>query len=462
MADPISAMITNKKVKDTVESAKSMQDAALAKVQEMASAVGGITGGMSSVLSNAQNVLSNSISGIASSIADSVKAFSEKVNTGLTTTLTDMTKKAGSMISEVSGKTNLGAVSEKLSYVVNNVNASIDSTTLFGKSGNVNDLVMSFSSSQIDKMVSATGLSKITNNSDLTNAVSSISSSLSSMTAAAKSVVGTVTAMPALAVGAVVSTANTATSSLISQVTESVSNLAKTTGIGDVTTLIKDTYDLYSTGRQVYDVVSGKDPTTLVNIASNVNNSFPQIQNILNAATTICKTLNGKSIQNYSANKDLMDLLLYRMSNSGMYGAIQSLMNCTETQQYVDESTYFTLANRLSTVVNNGDVHTASTIQSIVGNSRISNPTTTMYNLGMNIQDTNASARSTYTTLLGSMNVSAQDLFSTSRTSSNGSNMRIYNARNINNFSNSSPNLFRDIMGDSKLATIASAVVSIL
>lgn len=460
--DPIQKLITNLPVKETVASAQAIQSEALSKVKDIIGQSGNLMGGMSSFIANAQNVLSESVSGIVSNITDSVKGFAETVNTGLTTTLTDLSKKSGSMISEIGGKVNAGAVAEKLSFIVNTADNSISSTSIFGKSGAINDLMSNFSSGQLGKMMSATGLSSIVNNSDITNAVSSVSESLSGMTSSAKSIVGDVLAMPNKAVSTITSTVNDTLGGLISQVSNSVSNTAKATGIGDLSTLISDTYALYSQGRAVYDAVSGKDPSMVVGIASKLNNSFPQVQNILNTASTICSAINGKYIQNYAANKDIMDLLLMRMANSGMYGAINQLMNCSDTQQYVTEDTYFTLANQLATSVSNGDVHTASTIHSYAGNSRISNAQSLMYNLAYNIDDNNEDEITEYNSLLSNMKVSSSGLFGTNYVSNTGSSMYVYNANNVRNMYRSSPNLTNVLLGNSTVGKIANGILSIL
>ncbi len=211
-------------------------------------------------------------------------------------------------------------------------------------------------------------------------------------------------------------------------------------------------------GREVYDLITGQHMSMIAGIAREFNNSFPEVQNLLNMASEVCSTINGKNVENYSKNKDLLDLLLYRMANQGMYGAINQLMNCADSQKYITNDTYKVLANRLMSRCSAGDVKTTSTIQQLVGNSKISNAKNAMYTLALNTKDTSAQNVSDYMTLLSNINVSPSSLTGKNYTSKNGSTTYVYSTSNINKLSNNNVNIVDALLGNSNTRKIAKAL----
>lgn len=456
----ITAMVTNKAVKDTVETMKSAQDSALSSIKDMAGQAGSLMSGMQSIMSNAKNVISQTISGITGTLAQSVSKFAQQATVGLTSTLTDLSQKFGSSISEITGKVDGGAIASKLSFVADTTSAAVNGVSLFGSgSEGVNGLLKNFSNGQLDKLVSASGLSSIANNSDLKSAISSVTDGLSNMTSAAKSLVGDVLSLPSKAISTVTSTISDVTGGLINSVTSSVGQLANVANIGSVDNLVKDMFDIYSLGRSTYDMVTGKDTNAIMGIASQFNNSFPEVQSLLNVASTICSAISGNMIDNYGKNKDLFDLSLFRMANNGMFGSINQLMNCGESQKYITDDTYTMLANRLTNRSNVGDVFTASALQSLVGNSRISNSNNLMYNLAYNLDDRNQDNINEYMNMLNRMNINPNNLTGRTYTSNNGNTVYVYTTNRLNPLGNSSPNLTDVLLGgNSKLRNLSYAI----
>lgn len=411
MADipDIQKLISTDKVKDTVEKAKSLQDQALSMIQSKATEFQGLMGGMASAMSNAKNVISQSISGITSKLTDSIASFSQNVNTGLTTTLTDLSKKHGSMMSDVLGKINTGAIAEKLAFTVNTADASINGLSLFGGSGAADSLLSSFTSGGLDKLVSASGLSAITNNSTLSSAINSISNSIGNLTSGAKSIISDVMNMdPIKSVTKLVSS-NETLNKMVNSVSSAVSELSNKIGLGDVQTLAKDLYSIYNCGKTAYAAVTSLTGGAVPGISSTFNSSYSTTTNLLNLANDLCSTINSNGLLNYSQNKDLFDLLLQRCMNNGMHGAVSQLMNCTDTAKYVDERTMSVLTNTLSSLTQSGDVQTVNAVYNIVGNGRIANATGMMTTLASNMEDSTENV-TTYMNMLNGLGLSGNDI----------------------------------------------------
>lgn len=463
MPDDISTKVTNKKVKETVEESKETQNKALSAVKELANTTSSLVSGMQSIVTNAQNVISQTITGITGTLEQSITKFSQEINAGLTNTLTDLSKKFGSAISEITGKVNMGAIAGKLSFIADTASAVVNGVSLFGEAlaGGVTGLLSSFTNGQLNRLLNASGIAKIWNNSDLGSAINSVVNSVSTITSAAKSIVSDVIALPSKIVSTVTGTINDITGGILSAVKDSVGQLMGTSGIGDVGNIVKDMFDIYSMGREIYDAVTGKDNSIIVGIASKFNNSFPEVQSLLNMASEVCSTLTGKNVENYRKNKDLLDLLLLRMANQGMYGAIQDLMNCTDSQKYVTEDSYKVLASKLASRCSVGDVKTASTIQQIVGNSKISNAEKVVYDLACSMDGTTDNI-SEFSTMLSNMNISPTALTGKNYSSKSGSTY-IYSTSSLNKISNNNPAITDSLLGgNSTIRKMSSALSAIL
>lgn len=453
MADELVKSITNKSVKDTVDNAKKEQDSLLDKLKSSVQSSTGFFSGLSETISVATNTINQSVSSITSQLDNSLKSFSSEVNTGLKTSLTDLTKKHGSMVSDVQGQTDKGAVQSKTSFITNPVSSNIDVINLVN--GN-DDLLKSFTDTvnggNLDKLASTTGIKSISNGSSLSSAIKSSSGTLSDLTTGASSVLKSVASAPKSVISDISKSINAGTNSLLGSVKSSITEFTGVTNLGDLNTLVKDVYDIYSVSKDVYNVVSGKDTSTILGIASKFNNSFGEVTDLMNLASRICSTMNGNSLENYRSNKDLTDLLLKRMARQGMYGAIDQLMNCSDSQQYVDDRTYYVLAQELSGRATSGDVRTARAIYGYTGNSRVSNNDVLMYQLAYNMDDDEHSIND-YTYMLSGMGMSGNSM-----TGVRYDNDYVYSSGRTNALYNKNPNLTNRLTGNST----TSAIVSLL
>ena len=462
MAD-ITTVITNQKVKDTVAEAAKVQEKALEEVKKLAESKNELFSGFTSVVNNAKNVISQSISGIVGNIKDSVSKFATTVNHGITSTLADLTKKKGSMIGDLQGKVNQGAVESKLSFLVNTTNNSIDGISLYG-AGGTDTLLKDFTSGDVSKMLSATGMPNISTNAELSTAMSSVSGSLSSLTSGARSIMQDVVSMPRTLIGGVSSLVNESTNALIGGVSSTVSELAKSMGIdlNNDTSIISDMIDIYKMGKDTYNLVTGKDGMALAGITSRFNESFGEVESLVRLASDICSAMHGKfNLNDGLYNKDLIDLLMYRMANRGMYGAINDLMHCNETQGYVDERTFSLLANRLSATARKGDVYTTSSLQKLVGNGRIQDNSDMWYDLAMNM-DTDTASVDEYLDLLQRTGVDKRSLTGTTYTGSNGGSLFVYDASRVAGLSDRSAYLASAVLGDSSVSGLSSGLTRLL
>lgn len=356
----------------------------------------------------------------------------------------------------------MGAIAGKLSFIADTASAVVNGVSLFGEAlaGGVTGLLSSFTNGQLNKLLNASGFSKIWNNSDLGAAISSVTNSIATMTSAAKSIVSDVISLPSKIVSTVTGAINDVTGGILNSVKDSVGQLMNIPGIGDVGNIVKDMFDIYSMGREVYDIVTGKDLSAIIGIASEFNNSFPEVQSLLNMASEVCSTLTGKNVENYTKNKDLTDLLLYRMANQGMYGAIRDLMNCTDSQKYITNDSYKVLASRLSSRCDAGDVKTASTIQELVGNSKISNAKDSMYSLACNMKGTDENI-SDLTNLLNNIGVPSSSLTGRTYTGNNGTSTYVYSTGSISQISNNSTNIADALLGDGTIRKMSNALSSL-
>lgn len=457
MADDLVMSISDKKVKDTVPDSDKEQNKIVDKFKEMVASGGTMLSGLSSTIASATNTINSSIAAISADIDDSLKSFSSKVDTGLKTTLGDATNKHGSMVSDVQGKTDSGAVSKKPAFITNVTNGSVDPINT--GSGSTDDLLKSFTNGNTSKLASAVGLDSIGNNSSLQSAIKKNSGSLSDMTSGANSLLGTVVGMPKQTISSISSSINDSTKDMMNSIKSSITEFTGTAGIGDTKQLISDMYEIYSTGKNVYDVVSGKNPNAILGIASKFNNSFSEITSIMNLATKVCSAMNGQGIDNYGNNKDLMDILLKRMARQGMYGAIDRLMNCNEAQSYVDDRTYYMLAQELNSRAMYGDVRTASSIQRTIGNSRIRNADSMMYQLAYSMEEDD-DLISEYSDMLGRTGVSRNTLTGVRYDSSSGSQY-VYSSDRVSTLYNKNPKLTNNLVGGSNNASLVSTLANI-
>lgn len=457
MADDLVMSISDKKVKDTVADADKEQSKIVDKFKEMVSSSSTIMSGLSSTIASATNTINSSITSLSAQLDDSLKSFSSKVDTGLKTTLGDATNKHGSMVSDVQGKTDTGAVSKKPAFITNVTNGSIDPINV--GSGSTDDMLKSFTNGDVSKLASSVGLSGISNNSSLQSAITKNSSSLSDMTSGANSLLGTIVSMPKQSISTVASSINDSTKGVMNSIKSSITEFTGTAGIGDTKQLISDLYSIYSTGKNVYDVVSGNNPSAILGIASKFNNSFSEITSLMNLATKICSAMSGQGLSNYSNNKDLMDLLLKRMARQGMYGAIDRLMNCTESQSYVDDRTYYILAQELNNRAMYGDVRTASTIQQTIGNSRISNSNNLMYQLAYSMEEDDDLIYE-YNNMLDRTGVTSNSLTGVRYSSSSGSQY-VYSSGRVSTLHSRNPTLTNNLVGGSSTASLISALSDI-
>lgn len=455
MADIVKT-ISNKKVEETVADSATQQQKELDSVKS-SSTLSTLISSVSSIVSKASNAINQTVSGISSSINDSVKNFSNSTDIALKTTLTDLSKKHGSMVGDVKGQTNDGAVALKPTYIVNSTDASINSTSMLGKNGTTDGLIKSFSSNDLSKLASATGMSGIGNNSSLTSAINSQSGTFSSLTSGAKSIMSTVAKLPSAGISALSNSTNSTLKSITSSIGSSVSSLANKAGIGDIKTLTSDLYSIYKFGKSTYNLVSGKDGAALYGITSQFNNSFTDVQQLMGLATNICRAMNGNNLNNYATNKDMTDLLLYRMSQQGMYGAVDNLMNCQDSQQYIDDRTYLMLAQQMSDRANVGDVDTAYGIQKYLGRGYTSNPNSMMYNLAYNMNDTPQN-RTTYMQMMSGMGVDGRSLTGNTYTTQNGQQVYIYSGNSTNQLYRRNPTITDQLTGGNGalVSTIAS------
>ena len=460
---PISKLITGQKVKDTVAQSQATQSSILSTVKSGISKLGGLASGLSNMMSNAENIISSTISGFVSNIADSIGNFSKTVNNGITTSLPDLSKKNGSMISQLSGNVNTGAVCKKLSFIVDNANPSISATSLFGQGSNVRSLLNGFTNSELSKISAASGMTQIANNSDLNVAMSTLSSQFHSFTANANSLSSQVLGMPNRMMSNTATTVDSGVSSLISKITTSVTNLSGISGIGSQESLIEDVYNLYKTGRNTYEEVAVKGGENLVGYVSRFNESFPETESLIKLASSICKAMNGKMdfLEAYGKNKDLFDLLLSRLANCGLYGAINDLLHCNDTQSYVDESTFSNLANQFKRLAAKGDVLTAKTIQEQVGNGRLSDTTSQMKALATKIDDQSSEEIQAYVQLLNQLNIPKEQILGKQYESNSGS-FYAYSIPDLNNYYSSSPNLTNSLLGGTNTANMASKLSQLI
>lgn len=457
MADDLVMSITDKKVKDTVADSAKEQDRIVDKFKEMVSSGSDIMSGLSSTIASATNTINSSISSLTSQLDDSLKSFSSKVDTGLKTTLGDITNKHGSMVSDVQGKTDSGAVSKKPAFITNVTNGSVDPINV--GSGGTDDMLKSFSNGNISKLAGSVGLSGIGNNSSLQSAIKKNTSSLSDMTSGANSLLSSIVDMPKKSMSSVASSVNSGTKDIMNSIKSSISEFTGTSGIGDTKQLISDMYDIYSTGKGVYDVISGKNPNAILGIASKFNNSFPEITSLMNLATKVCSAMNGQGIDNYGRDKDLMDLLLKRMSQQGMYGAVDRLMKCDEAQRYVDDRTYYMLAQELNNRAMYGDVRTASSIQRNIGNNRIRNSDSLMYQLAYSMEEDD-DLIGEYNDMLDRTGVSRNSLTSVRYGSSSGSQY-VYSSDRVSMLNSRNPRLTNSLVGGSDTASLVSTLSNI-
>lgn len=450
-------LITNKNVKDTVSSSKETQQKNLQDtIKKVESNVSGLLGGVQSVIKNANNVISQSVSGITSSIKDSVSNFSNTVDNGLKTTLTDISSKTGSMIKDITGNCNKGAVSQKLSFIANITDSSINAISLSGN--NSTKLTGLFSSSSLNKLSSSLNLPTINNDSSLKNAISSVSSSLNSFTSSAKSIINDVKNIP----NTIIKTVSDEANSLVNSITSSVNDLSKKSGLGDLNSLIKDVSELYTIGKDVYDIVTGKDGSWINGISSVLNTSFSEVQSLLNLASSLCSSISNFDIQDYSTNKDLYDLLLKKLSENGMYKALEDLMNCTDTDQYNDSRTYALLLDTINTSAKNGDVYTVGTIQKFLGNGKINNTETLAYTLALNIDDTNNNNVTAFSNLMTNLGITDKQLIGYDYVDNIGNKTYIYSTNTINELKQNSPSLTEKLTSNSSISKLSKGLVEIL
>lgn len=450
-------LITNKNVKDTVSSSKETQQKNLQDtIKKVESNVSGLLGGVQSVIKNANNVISQSVSGITSSIKDSVSNFSNTVDNGLKTTLTDISSKTGSMIKDITGNCNKGAVSQKLSFIANITDSSINAISLSGN--NSTKLTGLFSSSSLNKLSSSLNLPTINNDSSLKNAISSVSSSLNSFTSSAKSIINDVKNIP----NTIIKTVSDEANSLVNSITSSVNDLSKKSGLGDLNSLIKDVSELYTIGKDVYDIVTGKDGSWINGISSVLNTSFSEVQSLLNLASSLCSSISHFDIQDYSTNKDLYDLLLKKLSENGMYKALEDLMNCIDTDQYNDSRTYALLLDTINTSAKNGDVYTVDTIQKFLGNGKINNTETLAYTLALNIDDTNNNNVTAFSNLMTNLGITDKQLIGYDYVDNVGNKTYIYSTNTINELKQNSPALTETLTSNSSISKLSKGLVEIL
>lgn len=450
MADDLVKSITDKPVKDTVADADSKQASVLDEVKKKVSEATGLLSGMSSVMSNAKNLVSQSVSGITSNIEDSVKKFSSTANIGLKTTLGDLTNKHGSMMSDVEGRTNQKAITDKPGFITNLTDSSIGNINI--KGSNSDSLLKNFSSGDLSKLASSAGLSSISNNSMLRSAMSSNSGLISSLTSGAKSVLSSIG-------GSTISKAvnSSAGSSLISSVVKSVTSLAGKAGIGSTSSLISDMSKICKYGAIAYSLVSDKNGNALKGITSNYNTSYNDVFSLMNMSSEICPGMNGSNLSNYYSNKSLNDLLIQRMAQQGMYGAINQMLGCQNSQQYIDNQTYSMMSDQMYSRASYGDVYTTSALQQGIGNSRVYNRDSLMYDLAYNMDDSDSDTIDEYNGMLSRMQMNGRDVTGSYYGSSNG-NVYVYSSGRTNNLYNRNPSLVSSLTGGNTTAAVVSLI----
>lgn len=436
---------------------KSTQEQALSEVQKLSGEATSLVGGFTNIMSNAQNILSQSANSITSNLKNTVEQFSKNVDVGLSSTMTDLTKKHGSKLSTLQGNTNKSSVKDSVSFITNTTDGKIDGMDIASNSiGNIGKL----DSGVLNKLSSRTGMS-ITSDFGLSSAIGSSMGALASGVSAAKSISNQVMSLPSQIVGSVVGDVVGELSSFVNDTVGGISQLLP--GI-DVKSLISDIASLYMTGKNVYDAITGENCQPVNGLTSPYNSNFNDINALLRGASSICTNFNQyNGLSNFANQKNLYDILLLNMANQGMYGGIQQLVNCQNCGNYFDSRSNSLLSGTLPNLANRGDLYTFSTIQQLVGNNNIPNQEYLMYQLAVNGNYQTQQSRDDYNDLMRRMNMQSDDIFRYQQPRYNSSSsyypQNVYNTNRVSTVQYNNSVLLSDLTGNRTTGTIAAALI---
>ena len=106
------------------------------------------------------------------------------------------------------------------------------------------------------------------------------------------------------------------------------------------------------------------------------NSSFKKIADTHKAAANLCPgaKLDEKNVVDYKTNKNVFDVYMQVVVDSGMAELADILYNCPETKKYVDKNTDKLMVEAYPTAAKKGDASTCLTIARNVGSSNIPNP----------------------------------------------------------------------------------------
>lgn len=105
------------------------------------------------------------------------------------------------------------------------------------------------------------------------------------------------------------------------------------------------------------------------------DSSFKNISGIYKAASTLCSgaKLDAQDVVDYKTNKNLFDVYMQVIANSGISELIDVMYNCADTKKYVDKNTDRLMVESYSDAAKKGDASTCLTIARNVGSSNIPN-----------------------------------------------------------------------------------------
>ena len=142
--------------------------------------------------------------------------------------------------------------------------------------------------------------------------------------------------------------------------------------------------DLFNSTNKKYPQVTDSSG----GIFGNSTTSYSELQQLQKLANEACGSdWNMKGYDNYGQNKNMYDLLLAMAGRNGLNGLLDSLMKCGNNA-YTDSRSHDVLSSQIDTVARNGDVKTMLQIVEYSGRSRFTDPKSTLRTLAINMRNT--------------------------------------------------------------------------
>jgi endonuclease III len=392
---------------------------------------------------------------ITSAIPDTKSLFNqnmEKLNGQLSSTVPEADKAieaANSNLTDLAGNLTgqaSGALQKPTTFITNLSKESVVPFELPGMSSPFD--LGSMSDGLLDRISSFSGLSSITNSSQLTSALSNISSNFSSAISTATSFagnmnipgIGNATSLLGNIQNAIPSSISSGLSSMSSlsldNIVDKVSSYMPD-NVKNIANLVSDEYKSLtnnissvlsslpgvdgavdalkgalksSNSDSVYGNITDALGNQWSGIAEESRYSLTDVRKLQNAAKPICPELpNLDELVDFSKLKSLYDTLLNLAANNGLTDLLDKLLACGESI-YSDTRSMTILASQATAAASKGDIATLQTIVNFAGASRIPDPVATIRSTLSNLPNTDSSTMTALRALSSSLGVVFEDI----------------------------------------------------